>query len=211
VLALPTKKANATDKIDALYCRLSVDDRADGESNSIANQKTILSRYAKEKGFTNPIFYVDDGVTGTTFNRPGLNAMLNDVRAGRVRTIIIKDQSRIGRDVLEVGLLKRTFEEHDVRFIAANDGLDSANGFDIMSIFRDVINEYYVADASKKIRAVKRSNALAGKSGHRPPYGYRSVEGNFHAWEIDEEAAQYVREIFNRVIAADGTYVIAKH
>jgi len=92
---LPIKKSVKTDKIDALYCRLSVDDRADGESNSIANQKTILSRYAKEKGFTNPIFYVDDGVTGTTFNRPGLNAMLDDVRAGKVRTVIIKELSRL--------------------------------------------------------------------------------------------------------------------
>jgi len=150
---------------------------------------------------------IDDGVTGTTFNRPGLNAMIDDVRVGKIRTVIIKDQSRIGRDVLEVGLLKRAFEEHGVRFIAANDGMDSANGFDIMSVFRDVINEYYVADASKKIRAVKRSNALAGKSGNRPPYGYRSAG---LLWEIDDNAAQYVREIFNRVIAGDGTYVIAK-
>jgi len=196
--------------MDALYCRLSADDRADGESNSIANQKTILSRYAKERGFTNPNFYVDDGVTGTTFNRPGLNAMIDDVRAGKIRTVIIKDQSRIGRDVLEVGLLKRTFEEHDVRFIAANDNLDTATGFDIMSIFRDVFNEWYVADTSKKIRAVKRSNAIAGKCAQRPPYGYRPKDGNIHEWEIDEEAAQYVREIFRRVVAGDGVYTIAK-
>ena len=153
---------------------------------------------------------MDDGVTGTTFNRPGLNAMLDDVRAGKVRTVIIKDQSRIGRDVLEVGLLKRTFEEHDVRFIAANDNLDTATGFDIMSIFRDVFNEWYVADTSKKIRAVKRSNALAGKCAQRPPYGYRAKNGNIHDWEIDEEAAQYVREIFKRVVAGDGVCIIAR-
>ena len=207
---MATKKAVQAEKIDALYCRLSVDERADGDSISIANQKTILSRYAKEKGFNNPQFYVDDGITGTTFNRPGLNAMIDDVRAGKVRTVIIKDQSRIGRDVLEVGLLKRTFEEHDVRFIAANDNLDTATGFDIMSIFRDVFNEWYVADTSKKIRAVKRSNAIAGKCSVRPPYGYKPKDGNIHVWEIDEEAAQYIREIFRRVVAGDGIYTIAK-
>jgi len=125
-------------KITALYCRLSRDDELAGDSNSIVNQKEILSKYAKERGFENPRFFVDDGVTGTVFNRPGLNEMLEEVKAGRVATVIIKDQSRIGRDVLEVGLLKRTFEENDVRFIAANDNLDTANGFDIMSIFRDV-------------------------------------------------------------------------
>ena len=135
------------EKITALYCRLSRDDENQGDSNSIVHQKEMLSKYAKERGFSNPRFFVDDGVTGTVFNRPGLNAMLEEVRAGHVATVIIKDQSRIGRDVLEVGLMKRTFEENDVRFIAANDNLDSANGFDIMSIFRDVLNEWYVADA----------------------------------------------------------------
>ena len=198
------------DKIDALYCRLSRDDMLDGESNSIANQRIILSRYAEEHGFDNPQFFVDDGVTGTVFRRPGLDAMLDEIKAGRVRTVIIKDQSRIGRDVLEVGLLKRTFEEYDVRFIAANDNLDTANGFDIMSIFRDVFNEWYVADTSKKIRAVKRSNALAGKCAGRPPYGYRAINGSNQKWEIDEEAAKNVREIFNRIIAGDGPHTIAK-
>ena len=135
-------------KITALYCRLSVDDRADGESNSIANQKKILSRYAKENDFSNTKFYVDDGISGTTFIRPGLNAMLDDVKSGKIAVVIINDQSRIGRDVLEVGLLKRVFEENDTRFIAANDNLDTADGFDIMSIFRDVFNEWYVADAT---------------------------------------------------------------
>ena len=197
-------------KITALYCRLSRDDDLAGESNSIGNQKTILTRYAQEHGFGNPRFFVDDGVTGTVFNRPGLNAMLEEVKAGKVGTVIIKDQSRIGRDVLEVGLLKRTFEEHDVRFIAAADNLDSAKGFDIMSIFRDVFNEWYVADASKKIRAVKRANALAGKCACRPPYGYKAVNGSNQEWEIDEPAAEIVRELFKRVVVGDGPYVVAK-
>ena len=135
-------------KITALYERLSKDDLLSGESMSIQNQKAILEKYAAENGFANIRHYSDDGTSGTVFNRPGLNAMVEDVKAGNVAVVIIKDQSRIGRDVLEVGLLKRTFEENNVRFIAANDGLDTAKGFDIMSIFRDVINEYYVADAS---------------------------------------------------------------
>jgi len=200
-----------SEKITALYCRLSRDDDKDGDSNSIANQKTILTRYAQEHGFGNPRFFIDDGVTGTVFRRPGLDGMLEEVKAGNVATVIIKDQSRIGRDVLEVGLLKRTFEEHDVRFIAANDNLDTANGFDIMSIFRDVFNEWYVADTSKKIRAVKRSNALAGKCSCRPPYGYRAKDGKSNQeWEIDEHAAGHVREVFKRFIAGDSTHIIAK-
>ena len=184
-------------KISALYCRLSVDDRAEGDSNSIKNQKDILLRYAKEHGFGNTEFFVDDGTSGTVFNRPGLNAMLDAVRADKVAVVIIKDQSRIGRDVLEVGLMRRTFDEHNVRFIAANDNLDSANGYDIMSIFRDVFNEYYVADVSKKIRAVKRSNALQGKTLGRLPFGYRD-SGDKKSWLIDTAEAELVKEIFEK-------------
>jgi DNA invertase Pin-like site-specific DNA recombinase len=199
-----------TGKITALYCRLSRDDEQQGDSNSIVHQKEMLSKYAKERGFNNPRFFIDDGVTGTVFNRPGLNMMLEEVKAGSVAIVIVKDQSRIGRDVLEVGLMKRTFEENDVRFIAANDNLDTANGFDIMSIFRDVLNEWYVADTSKKIRAVKRSNALEGKCAGRPPYGYKAVNGSNQTWEIDETAAEIVREIFNRIVAGDGPHIIGK-
>ena len=197
-------------KITALYCRLSRDDELAGDSNSIVHQKEILTKYATERGFENHRFFVDDGITGTVFNRPGLNSMLEEVKAGGVGTVIIKDQSRIGRDVLEVGLLKRTFEENDVRFIAANDNLDTANGFDIMSIFRDVINEWYVADCSKKIRAVKRANAEAGRCAGRPPYGYRAIGDSNQTWEIDEEAAEIVREIFRRIVEGDGPHIIAR-
>lgn len=198
-------------KITAGYERLSKDDLLAGESMSIQNQKTIIESYAARHGFTNIRHFVDDGVTGTVFRRPGLDAMLEEVKAGNIGTVIIKDQSRIGRDVVEVGLLKRTFEEYDVRFIAAEDNLDTANGFDIMSIFRDVFNEWFVADTSKKIRAVKRSNALAGKCSCRPPYGYRAKDGKSNQeWEIDEYAASHVREIFQRFIAGDSTHIIAK-
>lgn len=202
--------ARIPDPITALYCRLSKDDLQAGDSNSIVNQKAILTKYATDHGFRNPVFYVDDGVTGTVFNRPGLNAMLEDVKAGRIATVIIKDQSRIGRDVLEVGLLKRTFEEHSVRFIAANDNLDTARGFDIMSIFRDVFNEWYVADTSKKIRAVKRAKSEAGdmKIG-RPPFGYMRDPDDDQKFIIDEEAAALVLEIFDRIICGDGVSKIA--
>lgn len=154
--------------------------------------------------------YTDDGITGTVFNRPGLNAMVEEVKVGRVATVIIKDQSRIGRDVLEVGLLKRTFEENNVRFIAANDNLDTARGFDIMSIFRDVFNEWYVADTSKKIRAVKRSSAQAGNTRTgRLPYGYMRDPDDPQKYVIDEPAAEIVRELFRRVIGGDGVSKIA--
>jgi len=197
-------------KITALYCRLSKDDEQAGDSNSILNQKEILAKYAKEHGFGSPVFFVDDGVTGTVFNRPGLNAMVEEVKAGRVATVIIKDQSRIGRDVLEVGLLKRTFEENNVRFIAANDNLDTARGFDIMSIFRDVFNEWYVADTSKKIRAVKRSCALAGNArSARPSYGYILDLNDPQKYVIHEPAAEIVREMYSRIIAGDGVTQIA--
>ena len=197
-------------KITALYCRLSVDDRADGESNSITNQKAILLKCAADYGLGNTKFFIDDGTSGTVFNRPGLNAMLEEVDAGNVAVVIIKDQSRIGRDVLEVGLLKRRFEEHNVRLIAANDNLDTANGYDILSVFRDVFNEYYVADTSKKIRAVIRSKAMSGNQKiSTPPYGYTRDQNDPCKLVIDEPAAEIVREIYNRIIAGEGVSRIA--
>lgn len=156
------KKQQEKEKITALYERLSHDDERAGESVSIENQKRLLEDYAEKMGFTNIRHFTDDGVRGTTFKRPGLDAMLDEIRAGNVATVIIKDQSRIGRDVVEVGLLKRTFDEYNVRFIAASDNLDTANGFDIMSIFRDVINEWYVADTSRKIKTVFKSRMEKG-------------------------------------------------
>ena len=200
-----------SDKITALYCRLSKEDFDVGESNSIVHQKEILTKYAKDHGFRNTRFFVDDGVSGTLFSRPGLDALLTEVRAGNVATVIIKDQSRIGRDVLEVGLLKRTFDEYDVRFIAANDNFDTANGFDIMSIFRDVFNEWFVADTSKKIRAVFKAKAQAGKhSNSVAPYGYKPSEADKFVWAVDEPAAEIVREIYQMCIDGMGPQYIAK-
>lgn len=196
----PSKKV----KITALYERLSHDDERAGESVSIENQKRILEDYALKKDFTNIVHFTDDGVRGTTFKRPGLDAMLNEIRAGNVATVIIKDQSRIGRDVVEVGLLKRTFDEHNVRFIAANDNLDAANGFDIMSIFRDVINEWYVADTSRKIKTVFKSRMEKGlRCSGSVSYGYLPSTENKGEWIIDEEAAAVVRRIFHSVLAGE--------
>ncbi|MDR1736767.1 MAG: DUF4368 domain-containing protein [Oscillospiraceae bacterium] len=188
-------------KITALYERLSKDDEQKNESVSIAHQKQILEGYARKQGFQNICHFTDDGVTGTVFNRPGLNAMVEEVKAGNVATVIIKDQSRIGRDVLEVGLLKRTFEEYNVRFIAAEDGLDTANGFDIMSIFRDVINEFYVADTSRKIKAVFKSRMEKGlRCSGSIPYGYLPNGEDKEKLIIDSEAAVVVRRIFQSII-----------
>jgi DNA invertase Pin-like site-specific DNA recombinase len=184
-------------KMTALYCRLSKEDFDASESNSIVHQKEILTKYAKDRGFANTKFFVDDGVSGTLFSRPGLDTLLAEVRAGNVATVIVKDQSRIGLDVLEMGLLKRTFDDYDVRFIAANDNLDTANGFDIMSIFRDVFNEWFVADTSKKIRAVFKAKAQNGKhSNSVAPYGYKPSEHDKFVWDIDETAAEVARDIF---------------
>jgi len=197
-------------KINYLYGRLSKEDERLGASCSIENQEKILTKYAETHGFTPYKFVYDDGVSGTVFSRPGLDEMLEDVRAGRVSTVIIKDSSRIGRDVVEVGLLKRTFDEYDVRFIAAEDNLDSARGFDIMSIFRDVFNEFFVADTSKKIRAVWQAK---GKSGERlaviPIYGYRKGEDG-KTLVIDEESAAIVRRIFKMCTEGIGAAEIAR-
>ena len=170
-----------------------------------------MEDYAQKNGFTNIRHFTDDGVRGTTFKRPGLDAMLEEIRAGNVATVIIKDQSRIGRDVVEVGLLKRTFDEYHVRFIAANDNLDTANGFDIMSIFRDVINEWYVADTSRKIKTVFKSRMEKGlRCSGSVSYGYLASKENKGEWVIDEEAAAVVRRIFHSVVAGESIASIAR-
>ena len=211
LIPMPDRGKEDGMKITALYERLSRDDELRGESNSILNQKQMLEDYAQKNGFTNTRHFIDDGVTGTVFNRPGLNEMLEEIRAGKIGTVIIKDQSRIGRDVVEVGLLKRTFEENNVRFIAAEDGLDTARGFDIMSILRDVINEFYVADTSRKIKAVFKSRMENGQrcSGSFP-YGYLPDPERKGEWVVDEEAAAVVRRIYQMVIDGHGVNSIAK-
>ena len=205
------RKQEQKGKITALYERLSHDDGRSDESVSVENQKRILEDYARKNGFTNVRHFTDDGVRGTTFKRPGLDAMVDEIRAGNVATVIVKDQSRIGRDVVEVGLLKRTFDEYNVRFIAANDNLDTANGFDIMSIFRDVINEWYVADTSRKIKSVFKSRMEKGlRCSGSVPYGYLASKEDKGEWVIDEEAAAVVRRIFQMVMDGQSVNGIAR-
>jgi site-specific DNA recombinase len=200
-------------KITALYCRLSRDDELAGDSNSIVNQKAILKKYAEDNGFRNIEFYVDDGVSGTTFDRPDFNRMIADVESGRIGTIIIKDMSRFGRDYLKVGYYTEImFPEADVRFIAINNGIDSANQADSdFTPFLNIINEWYAKDTSKKIRAVFKSKGQSGKPlCTNPPYGYiKDPEDKLH-WIIDEKAAEVVRDIFRLCMAGFGPTQIAK-
>lgn len=153
-------------KITALYCRLSRDDELTGDSNSIVNQKAILSKYAKENHFSNPLFFVDDGYSGTNFNRPSWSELLEKIENGEVSTLIVKDMSRLGRDYLKVGFYTEVlFVEKGVRFIAINNGIDSANQQDSdFTPFLNIINEWYAKDTSKKIRAVMKSKAKRGNT-----------------------------------------------
>ncbi len=204
---------NGGDKIDALYCRLSRDDELQGDSNSIKNQKAILSKYAQEHGFTNPRFYVDDGYSGTNFNRPDFQRLMDDVNEGKVRTIIVKDMSRLGRDYLKVGFYTEiTFPEANVRFIAINDQVDSESGADNdFTPFRNIINEWYAKDTSKKIRAVFKAKGMSGK--HLctiPPYGYKKDDHDKQQWLVDKEAAKVVKEIFSLCMQGFGPTQIAR-
>ena len=180
----------------ALYCRLSRDDELQGESNSIQNQKEILAEYAQSKGFPNPVFYVDDGYSGSSFQRPGFEKMLGDIESGTVGTVITKDLSRLGRNYIEVGRYTEiVFPQCNVRFIAVNDNFDSANGEnnEFMSL-KNLFNDWYVRDTSKKVKAVLRAKAQRGeKLGGRTPYGYLA-EGT--GLVPDEETAHVVKQIF---------------
>ncbi|MBR2721681.1 MAG: recombinase family protein [Clostridia bacterium] len=197
--------------ITALYCRLSRDDGAEGESNSIANQKKLLAKYAKEHGFTNTKFYVDDGYTGTNFNRPGFQQMLEDMEMGYISTVIVKDSSRFGRNYLEVGqYTDYYFPEHNIRFIAINDCIDSDNGEDDFSAFRNVMNEMYAKDISRKVRSSHRLRGNAGEPLAPPPYGYVKDPANKKKWIIDPDAAEIVRRIFRLCIEGNGNETIAR-
>lgn len=201
----------SNDEITALYCRLSQDDKQEGDSNSIINQKKILKKYAMDRRYTNIQFYIDDGISGTTFNRAGFQSMIADVETGKVKRVIVKDMSRLGRDYLQVGMYTEIFfPEHDVHFIAVNDGVDSNQEDNEFTPFRNIINEWYAKDTSKKIRAVKRSKGMAGEHiGSHPPYGYMKNPENKKEWIVDEEAAEVVREIFRLCVRGYGPTRIA--
>ena len=199
-----------TQKITALYPRLSHEDELQGESNSISNQKRILETYAKQNGFSNLRWYTDDGYSGANFQRPGFQAMLADIEAGKVGTVIVKDMSRLGRNYLQVGMYtEMIFPQKGVRFIAINDGVDSAQGENDFAPLRNIFNEWLVRDTSKKIKAVKRSKGMSGKPiTSKPVYGYLMDEDeNFI---IDEEAAPVVRQIYSLCLAGNGPTKIAR-
>jgi len=202
-----------SEKVTALYCRLSRDDELAGDSNSIVNQKAILQKYAEENGFYPTQFYVDDGFSGTTFDRPDFNRMIADVQAGVIDTIIIKDMSRFGRDYLKVGYYTEVvFPEADVRFIAINNGIDSANQEDSdFTPFLNIINEWYAKDTSKKIKASFQSKGQSGKPlSTTTPYGYlKHLEDNTK-WIVDEEAAEIVWMIFKMCMSGLGQTQIAR-
>ena len=196
--------------ITALYPRLSHEDELQGESNSISNQKRILETYAKQNGFSNLRWYTDDGYSGANFQRPGFQAMLADIEAGKVGTVIVKDMSRLGRNYLQVGMYtEMIFPQKGVRFIAINDGVDSAQGENDFAPLRNIFNEWLVRDTSKKIKAVKHSKGMSGKPiTSKPVYGYLMDEDeNFI---IDEEAAPVVRQIYSLCLAGNGPTKIAR-
>jgi len=197
--------------ITALYCRLSRDDGADGDSNSVANQKRLLTQKAKEMGLGNTRFYVDDGYTGTNFNRPGFQAMLNDIDMGFVTTVMVKDLSRLGRDDVSVGNYTDSyFPDRNVRFIAVNDLVDSDEGENELAPFRNVMNEMYARDISRKVRSAHRIRGNLGEPLSQLPYGYRKAPENKKKWIIDPEAAEVVRRIFRMCLEGKGNEAIAR-
>lgn len=208
---MQSKKKKENIGITALYCRLSRDDGAEGDSNSVANQKRMLTKYAKENGFGNTRFYVDDGYTGTNFNRPGFQQMLEDIEMGYVSTIIVKDMSRLGRDYLQVGYYTDTyFPDRNIRFIAVNDCVDSNDGENELAPFRNVMNEMYARDISRKVRSSHRLRGNAGEPLSQPPYGYMKSPENKKKWIVDAEAAQVVQDIFRMCLEGKGNETIAR-
>lgn len=204
-------KKKKVEGITALYCRLSKDDGQDAESNSISNQKTFLAQKANEYGLTDTRYYVDDGYTGTNFNRPGFQKMLEDIELGYVTTVMVKDLSRLGRHYVEVGNYTDTyFPEHDVRFIAVNDMVDSDEGENELAPFRNVMNEMYARDISRKIRCSHRLRGNMGEPLSQPPYGYMKSPENKKRWIIDPEAAEIVKMVFRMALEGDGPETIAR-
>ena len=210
-----TEMLRATDKITALYCRLSQEDSLDGESNSISNQKKLLLAYCKDHNLPNPVFFVDDGYSGTDYDRPGFQAMLDEIEAGRVAVCCTKDLSRLGRNSTLTGMfINITFAKHNVRYIAINDNYDTLNPNSVDNDFAGIrmwFNEFYARDTSRKIRAV---NKAKGERGERlttnVPYGYRKNPEDNKDWIIDEEAAMVVRHIFDLCMEGRGPMQIAK-
>lgn len=198
-------------KITALYERLSRDDELQGESNSITNQKYMLEEYARNNNLPIPVHFTDDGISGTRFDRPGFMKMIAEVEKGNVYAVVIKDMSRLGRDHIVVGQYQEMFRQKGVRLIALNDNVDTFRGEDDLVPFRNIMNEWYAKDISKKIKSTFKAKGKSGKHvASIPPYGYVKSEKDKNQWVIDEEAADIVRRIFKMTMDGKGPYQIAK-
>ena len=202
--------AMSSEELTALYCRLSRDDELQGDSNSIVNQKKLLTKVAKEKGYTNLVHFLDDGISGVTMDRPGFNDMMEQLAAGKAAAVFVKDLSRLGRNYIEVGrLTEEFFPEHDIRLVAVSDNIDTAEGENELAPIRNLFNEWYARDISKKRRISNKIKGNAGEPMGPPPYGYKKDPDDPKRWIVDEEAAQVVRRVFRMTLDGYGTEQIA--
>ena len=193
-----------------LYERLSRDDNLEGESYSIGNQKKLLTKVAKEKGYTNLVHFLDDGISGVTMDRPGFVEMIQQLEQGRAAAVFVKDLSRLGRNYIEVGrLTEEFFPEHDIRLVAVSDNIDTAEGENELAPIRNLFNEWYARDISKKRRISNKIKGNAGEPMGQPPYGYVKDPDNPKRWIVDDEAAQVVRRIYSMTLEGYGTEQIA--
>ena len=203
-------KTKNENRITALYCRLSREDGDEGESNSIGNQKKMLALKAKELGLGNIEYYVDDGYTGTNFNRPDYNRLKADIMEGRVGSVLVKDLSRLGRDYVGMGYcIEELFPTYGVRFIAMTDGVDSNEGMNDIIPFKNIMNEMYAKDISKKVRSAHKIRGQLGIPLGQPPYGYIKDPENKNRWIVDQEASKIVKRIFRMFLEGKGAETIA--
>ena len=207
------KQSNNKKSRDAtafLYERLSRDDNLEGESYSIGNQKKLLTKVAKEKGYTNLVHFMDDGISGVTMDRPGFVDMIRQLEEGRAAAVFVKDLSRLGRNYIEVGrLTEEFFPEHDIRLVAVSDNIDTAEGENELAPIRNLFNEWYARDISKKRRISNKIKGNAGEPMGQPPYGYMKDPDNPKHWIVDDEAAQVVKRIYSMTLDGLGTEQIA--
>ena len=193
-----------------LYERLSRDDNLEGESYSIGNQKKLLTKVAKEKGYTNLVHFMDDGISGVTMDRPGFVDMIRQLEEGRAAAVFVKDLSRLGRNYIEVGrLTEEFFPEHDIRLVAVSDNIDTAEGENELAPIRNLFNEWYARDISKKRRISNKIKGNAGEPMGQPPYGYMKDPDNPKRWIVDDEAALVVKRIYSMTLDGLGTEQIA--
>ncbi len=205
-----SKNKKSRDVTAFLYERLSRDDNLEGESYSIGNQKKLLTKVAKEKGYTNLVHFLDDGISGVTMDRPGFVEMIQQLEQGRAAAVFVKDLSRLGRNYIEVGrLTEEFFPEHDIRLVAVSDNIDTAEGENELAPIRNLFNEWYARDISKKRRISNKIKGNAGEPMGQPPYGYIKDSNNPKRWIVDDEAAQVVRRIYSMTLEGYGTEQIA--